>query len=66
MDVHSTLYTTRGAVTAVAKRLGISDAAVSRWKTRGIPPNRAAEVETALRDYVAEAGRRAAPAAKVA
>jgi DNA-binding transcriptional regulator YdaS (Cro superfamily) len=53
MDIATTLYTTRGAVTAVAARLGISDAAVSQWKTRGIPERRIADVEAALREYLA-------------
>lgn len=52
MDLHSTLYRTRGAVTAVAKDLGISDAAVSQWKKRGFPEKRVAEIEAALREYL--------------
>lgn len=53
MDVRQTLYSTRGAVTAVAKKLGISDAAVSQWKTRGIPSRRLDDVERALREHLA-------------
>ncbi len=53
MDIYRTLYTTRGAGKAVAEALGISDAAVSQWKRRGIPSDRQAEVERVLADYVA-------------
>jgi len=52
MDLRSTLYSTRGAVTAVARELGISDAAVSQWKRRGIPVRREPEIETALRRHL--------------
>lgn len=53
MDVRTTLYGTRGAVTAVARTLNISDAAVSQWKTRGIPAKRLPQVEAALREHLA-------------
>lgn len=62
MDICTTLYATRGAVTAVARKLGISDAAVSQWKTRGIPSRRLPEVEVALQEHLsAIASRAAAP-----
>lgn len=48
MDVHRTLYSLRGAVTAVARELDISDAAVSQWKKRGIPTKRIPEVAAVL------------------
>lgn len=52
MDLTHTLYTTRGAVTAVARALGISTAAVSQWRARGIPDDRKAAVEAALRAHL--------------
>lgn len=59
MDVRNTLYTTRGAVSAVARGLGISIAAVSQWKKRGIPPRRVADVARVLRDYLGQPERAA-------
>lgn len=52
MDITTTLYSTRGAVTAVSAALGISDAAVSQWKKRGIPDARRVDVERALRVHL--------------
>lgn len=45
MDIKGILFTTRGASKAVAEQLGISSAAVSQWRTRGIPPGRLADVQ---------------------
>jgi hypothetical protein len=56
MGLETTLFAVRGAATAVAKRLGISQAAVSQWRQRGIPAARASEVERALGDYLRELG----------
>lgn len=56
MDLATQLYATRGAVTAVARKLGISDAAVSQWKTRGIPDRRLSDVEAALREHLSALG----------
>ena len=56
MDVRTTLYGTRGAVTAVARHLNITDAAVSQWKTRGIPAKRLPQVEAALREHLERIG----------
>ena len=53
MHIEHTLYTTRGAVTAVAAALGISRAAVSQWRRIGIPPGRRAAIEAALAEYLA-------------
>lgn len=64
MNLAHTLYTTRGAVTAVAITLGISLAAVSQWRRRGIPEDRVPAVEAALREYLAKIDAR--PAAPVA
>lgn len=61
MDLHRTLYQTRGAVTAVADALRISDAAVSQWKRRGIPENRRADVERVLVQLLADGGPVAQP-----
>jgi hypothetical protein len=59
MDIRTTLYTTRGAVTAVARALSISDAAVSQWKKRGIPDDRREAVKVALQAYLAESAAKA-------
>jgi predicted transcriptional regulator len=56
MDVATQLFATRGAVTAVAARLGISQAAVSQWRERGIPSGRTADVEEALREHLRSLG----------
>lgn len=53
MDIYRTLYTTRGAGKAVAEALGISDAAVSQWRKRGIPEDRRADVERVLTQFIA-------------
>lgn len=50
MDIRTALYTTRGASKAVADKLGISAAAVSHWRTRGIPADRLADIEQIIRD----------------
>mgnify|MGYP004702151007 CR=1 FL=1 len=47
-NLHQTLYQRRGAVTFVAGKLGISAAAVSMWRGRGIPEGRIQAVEAAL------------------
>ncbi len=47
------LYTTRGAVAAVATALGISQAAVSQWTGRGIPDDRVDDVRRALDAHLA-------------
>lgn len=52
MDLATKLYATRGGVTAVARKLGISDAAVSQWKARGIPDRRVSEVRAALDEHL--------------
>jgi DNA-binding transcriptional regulator YdaS (Cro superfamily) len=62
MDVHRTLYSLRGGVTAVARELGISDAAVSQWKRRGIPEARLESVERVLRQLQDDGGARASKA----
>jgi DNA-binding transcriptional regulator YdaS (Cro superfamily) len=60
MDLARQLYATRGAVTAVARALGISDAAVSQWKLRGIPARRWEAVSAAFNAHVAALGADAA------
>jgi hypothetical protein len=52
MDIHRTLYTTRGACAAVAGALDISQAAVSQWRLRGIPADRLPAVTAALKAYL--------------
>jgi len=52
MDITRTLYTTRGACAAVASALGISAAAVSQWRLRGIPADRQEAVEAALKAHL--------------
>jgi DNA-binding transcriptional regulator YdaS (Cro superfamily) len=61
MDVGTTLFAVRGAARAVAQRLGISQAAVSQWRQRGIPEARAKEVEAALEDHMRKVGLPLAP-----
>lgn len=61
MDLEATLYTTRGAVKAVAKRLAISEAAVSQWRQRGIPKHRQEAVGAALADHLRTIGAQSAP-----
>ena len=39
-EPEDTLFTRRGAVTAVARECRISTAAVSQWRKTGIPPKR--------------------------
>jgi DNA-binding transcriptional regulator YdaS (Cro superfamily) len=53
MDTFQTLYRTRGASAAVAAALGISQAAVSQWRAKGIPADRLPMVEQVLRDHLA-------------
>lgn len=66
-DPFDLLFTTRGAVAAVARALGISQAAVSQWRQAGIPDSRRADVETALAEHLGSlrdrlaANRAAAP-----
>ncbi len=57
MDIHTTLYATRGAVTSVAGALRVSVAAVSQWKRRGIPAGRLDAVEAALRAHLDQIGQ---------
>lgn len=52
MDIHRTLYATRGASAAVAAALHISQAAVSQWRARGIPAERLDAVEAALKAHL--------------
>lgn len=54
MDIYRTLYTTRGASKAVSVALGISDAAVSQWRKRGIPADRVTDVERALAEFLSQ------------
>jgi DNA-binding transcriptional regulator YdaS (Cro superfamily) len=54
MDLVRTITTTRGAVTAVAEKLGISQAAVSQWRGRGIPADRVEDVRRALDAHLEE------------
>ena len=61
MDLTTQLYATRGGVTAVARKLGISDAAVSQWKTRGIPQRRLGDVQAALSEHLAAIGAAGLP-----
>ena len=56
MDIHRTLYTTRGACAAVASALEISQAAVSQWRGRGIPADRVEAVEAALKAHLTAIG----------
>lgn len=56
MELGTQLFATRGAVTAVAARLGISQAAVSQWRERGIPTSRMSDVEEALREHLRSLG----------
>lgn len=51
-DIRSVLFNTKGAAKAVAERLGISQAAVSQWRERGIPARRLADVSDALANHV--------------
>lgn len=65
MDIEHTLYTTRGAISAVARDLGISTAAVSMWRRRGIPPGRLEAVEVSLRRHVQSFAPHGGPRADV-
>ncbi len=56
MDIRTTLYATRGAVSAVAAAIGVSSAAVSQWRRRGIPTKRMPAIEEALRVHLASIG----------
>lgn len=56
MDIEVTLFATKGAAAAVATRLGISQAAVSQWRDRGIPASRVPEVEAVLREHLQRLG----------
>jgi DNA-binding transcriptional regulator YdaS (Cro superfamily) len=56
LDTATALFTTRGAAKAVADRLGISQAAVSQWRERGIPARRMPEVEAALFEHLRAIG----------
>lgn len=57
MNIPQTLFSTRGAISAVARRLGVTAACVSQWRKRGIPARRMADVDAALREHVATIAR---------
>lgn len=57
VDPFHTIFSTRGAVTAVAEALDISLAAVSQWRKRGvIPEGRREAVEAALKLHMEALG----------
>jgi DNA-binding transcriptional regulator YdaS (Cro superfamily) len=58
-DTATVLFTTRGAAKAVSDRIGVSQAAVSQWRERGIPARRLAEVEAALAEHLKSIGAEA-------
>jgi hypothetical protein len=66
MDVMQTIQITRGAVKAIAEDLGISLAAVSKWKRCGIPPARLPAVKIVLERHIAAGVAAAADARREA
>ncbi len=58
-SLEDTLFTRRGAVTAVAKECRISTAAVSQWRKAGIPEKRLPAVAKVLEEKFGQQARAA-------
>jgi predicted transcriptional regulator len=60
IELHDAIFRRRGAVSHVAACLGLSVAAVSQWKKRGIPERHAEKIQEALAQMDSPTGVEAA------